>query len=334
MQPSEIPLEILTYIISFVPEEDLKNIAMVSKSLNKSVELSLASLFQSYSKSNALQPYITLANKKFIVDPAKPAELNLEKVRFIFQAVMKEAHKMGYKKEPLSMDTVSAYHLQYVLNWMDRMKNLISFAKKIPILDIEVVVKSDLPDSKKAVKIKELLKKNKTQLEKMVSLDLTGCKLTAFPREIDYFKGLQKLDLTDNNLTTLPPEIGSLSLLKRLILERNQLHHLPTEITKLTQLQILSLNRNIFTAMPSEIWALTQLRELYIQNNQLVTIPSEITSLTLLKVLFATDNLLSVIPDELNSLTRLDHLNFSNNPIVTFPRMIASLLDRGHGEYF
>lgn len=331
-----IPPEIWETIFSFTQTKP-ENLAGVSSALDAIVRKSVASLFEKYAKTKNLKPYTDIARQLQTVTPKGRKQdqfLEIQKVKFVFQEIMKKAQEMGFKENELTeaelqnistiLQILSPTHLRDVVKWMEA-KNLYLFASKIPEMKAFLSTKEHLPLLEQAKEIRKWMRKNEESLKKITVLKLDGINLTALPKEIKYFTGLTDLNLYNNKLATLPSEIEYLTQLKRLYLNKNKLTSLPGSIKGLTQLQILYLNNNELTYLPREIGFLTQLKDLHLFHNKLTALPNEIGYLTQLRTLFLFENELTIIPSEIRFLTLLQQLQLSDNQLEAIPREIGSL---------
>ncbi len=325
---SKLPPEILLSIF-LLSDNELKDLAPVSKHWNQTINKGLSTLFQQYTQNESLEPYIDLAQKKYTLqDPEKEVEVNVQRIKLVFNEVLLKAKKMGYKEEPLTIQNLSAAHLQEVAKWMEEQEasNLNTFASRIPEMKPFLESVEQLPSSEKAQAIRIWMEENQDVLESITQLNLMSSGLNALPKEIQYFTKLQHLNLQNNQIKVIPTEICRLHQLQKLNLFNNKIITLPSEIGSLTQLRELDLFNNKITTLPSEIGALTQLQELYLAFNQIETIPSEMKSLTQLRKLDFNNNKITIIPSEIGSLIQLQTLYLSNNQIKEIPSEIGTLI--------
>lgn len=342
----EIPQDILKYII-LLSDTEIKNLAMTSHMWNETVKLALSSLLKSYKENDSLRSYTDLADQIFVskdvsavskdlkegqnIDQKFTENIqNIQKVKFVFQKIMQEAHQMGYPEEAPTMQTLSGAHLKEVDEWTQEQKALNQLAAKIPEMTIFLYTIQSLPPLEKNEKIRNWMPNNLNRIER---LNLEKSDFTTLPKEIQYLIRLKRLSLLDNQLHVLPPEIKSWTELESLILTNNNLTTLPSEIGFLTMLQRLYLPNNRLKSLPSEIKYLTDLESLNLSRNQLTAIPSEIAFLTKLETLNLSGNRLTTIPSGLESLIKLEELDLSQNEIKAFPNKIGYLVHQGNGKY-
>jgi Leucine-rich repeat (LRR) protein len=119
--------------------------------------------------------------------------------------------------------------------------------------------------------------------EKVIRLDLSRKKLTAFPKEILLLKNLQELNLSKNRIDSLPEQIKQLIHLQYLNLSGNRLKYLPDSIGALTQLVILIASRNNLLEIPKGIGGLVHLEVLDLWENDIGFFPNELSKLKKLK---------------------------------------------------
>lgn len=121
--------------------------------------------------------------------------------------------------------------------------------------------------------------------DKVIKLNLSKKKLTAFPLQILSFRHLQYLSLNTNRLTSVPSDIGKLEELETLDLSKNKIRELPPEIGDLKNLKHLILYQNDIDTIPPEIGQLKKLIVLDLWDNELSTLPGTIKNLVHLEIL-------------------------------------------------
>lgn len=105
------------------------------------------------------------------------------------------------------------------------------------------------------------LPKGVSKFVNLQSIDLGGCGLTAFPRELLSCKQLTSLNLSDNPIGSIPNDIDSLSNLNRLSLRNTGITTLPASIGKCLVLSQIELQGNPLASLPiAEINQLPRLR--------------------------------------------------------------------------
>ena len=247
--------------------------------------------------------------------------------------------------------------LKKIINNTSRFRNLISLlqeATNMSEYDFYTEIESSILQEINGMKVIYLLKLNwsnsRIQISegKIISLNLSSCKikillenfkeffelqrlnldnnlLPSLPESIGSLKKLRELSLCDNQLSSLPESIGSLQNLQDLYLYDNQLSSLPESIGSLKKLRELSLCDNQLSSLPESIGSLKKLRELYLWNNQLSSLPESITSLKKLRELHLWKNQLSSLPESIGSLKKLRELDLENNQLSSLPESIGSL---------
>ncbi len=326
---SNLSPEILLSIF-LLSENELKNLAPASKHWNQTIQKGLSTLFNSYTRSESLRPYTDLAKKTYALkDPARETEVNVQRVKLVFKEIILKAQKMGYQKESVNIQNLSAAHLQEIVKWMEEQeaKSLNVFASKIPEMQSALTSMQDLPELEKAQAIRTWMKENQDILENITTLDVDHCDLATIPKEIKYFTQLQTLNLSNNQIKVIPSEIEALTQLQVLDLSKNQITAIPSEIGSLAELQTLFLVNNQITAIPNEIGNLTHLGEIYLSHNDITVIPSAIGSLAELRTLVLSNNHIKTIPSEIGFLVELSTLRLNNNHIKTIPSQIWSLVE-------
>lgn len=126
-----------------------------------------------------------------------------------------------------------------------------------------------MPDSVRYLNLRgQKIKKFPASLglfKNMVSIDLSECGLTAFPKEVLACSMLATLNLNNNQITVLPPEIDQLSKLTRLSLHNTGITGLPATIGKCQLLSTLDISQNPLASLPvKELNTLPRLRSLTI----------------------------------------------------------------------
>lgn len=285
LQLLQLPRDLLEYIFLLNPKTQVKDFAALCKICNQATNQILSLLFRSYVRSQVINPYTISAKTSHIVVPEGKQNQDqyqeIQKVKFVFQEIMKEAEEMGFKNEIHNFETLSVPYLEYVVNWTkEEAHNLSQFASRVPRMAAYFNTIKDLPPLERARAIKKWMEENKENLKRMTKLKLDGLNLTSLPREIKYFTGLRNLNLNGNQLTILPKEIKFLTELQFLYLSRNHLNGLPIEMGYLTQLQYLYLSDNDFTTPPDEVQSLAQLRQLNLCNNKIPDFPANFAHLS------------------------------------------------------
>jgi len=101
----------------------------------------------------------------------------------------------------------------------------------------------------------------------VVVLDISACKLSAFPAEILLLSNLEELDVSRNPLRSLPPALGQLHSLRVLAANSIGCSSLPAELGQLPCLHTLSLRDNRFYSLPRWLCLLANLETLLVEGN-------------------------------------------------------------------
>ncbi|KAK6763326.1 hypothetical protein RB195_023870 [Necator americanus] len=164
----------------------------------------------------------------------------------------------------------------------------------------------------------------KYDLSDLVSLDLSGNRLSDVPACVCESRSLESLRLRDNILRSIPLNIFYLRSLTVLDLSNNKIVHLPLSLFELP-LEIVLLNGNRLDSIPHEIRQLSStLAELDLSCNLLRSIPVDIALLKMLRVLNLRRNLLEQFPSELCRLS-LHTLDLSCNRLKHLPPHIGKM---------
>ncbi|XP_065082064.1 uncharacterized protein LOC135704513 [Ochlerotatus camptorhynchus] len=128
-----------------------------------------------------------------------------------------------------------------------------------------------------------LLDNNQSKIYEILSLDLTGNKLSDV-EVLSRFTKLQQLTLDGNSLDRLSMDFFTgMSELRKLSLANNQLYNVDTKKTlQLLKLRSLSLAGNQLVELNVEKWELVSLMELDISNNQLYLLHGSLGQFTAL----------------------------------------------------
>ncbi|CAN5123186.1 hypothetical protein BH09BAC3_BH09BAC3_30000 [soil metagenome] len=156
-------------------------------------------------------------------------------------------------------------------------------------------------------------------------LDLSGQKLTQFPREIVQFKNLRKLTLAHNNLKSIPAEIGTLTELEYLHLAQNQITALPASMKNLKKLNWINLDDNKFIQFPGVVSSLTGLTSLSLNNNFIATLPNSIGQLSKLENFYIWGNRLTDLGLGICSLIQLEDIRLWGNQLKVLPNCLGAL---------
>ena len=179
--------------------------------------------------------------------------------------------------------------------------------------------------------VKQFLKENTVELQKVDGLNLHSQKLRAVPQEIVYFIGLSKLDISHNALKELPEEIGLLTQLTELRVNHNALKALPKGIGQLTLMKNFQCSSNRLSEFPSGICKMVQLRSLNLSKNQIVNLPDEIGNLKALNYLYLDSCGLTSLPSSISNMQYLIGFYLFNNQLLSLP---DSLIELKNLKYF
>lgn len=160
---------------------------------------------------------------------------------------------------------------------------------------------------------------------KVTGLDLWGCRLETFPKEILELKYLKDLKLNSNLLQSLPEDLKNLILLKNLFLEDNNLRTLPAAFGYLPSLETVNLDCNSLSSLPDSMGNLKKLKRLSLISNNLSELPESISSLESLVFLNLGSNDLKDLPESFEKLENLQVLSLENNQFSTFPDVLTKL---------
>ncbi|CAJ0609525.1 unnamed protein product [Cylicocyclus nassatus] len=165
---------------------------------------------------------------------------------------------------------------------------------------------------------------NKYDLSDLISLDLSGNRLSDIPTCVCESRSLESLSLRDNALRSVPRNILFLRSLTVLDLSNNKIVQLPLSLFELP-LEIVLLTGNRLDSIPREIRQLSStLAELDVSCNFLKSIPPDIALLKMLRVLNLRQNLLECFPSELCRLS-LHTLDLSCNRLKQLPSRIGKM---------
>ncbi|KKL61727.1 hypothetical protein LCGC14_2192400 [marine sediment metagenome] len=125
---------------------------------------------------------------------------------------------------------------------IDDASNFINFFEELP-LSRETVSSEDIVTE--AEKLREIFTKNIEILKLLITdLNLSGCRLTALPREISSFENLQELDISGNPFEVIPDGVFDFEKLQRLDVASCNLSTIPVDILVLNNLQSLNVSFN------------------------------------------------------------------------------------------
>lgn len=146
-----------------------------------------------------------------------------------------------------------------------------------------------------------------SNLNRLVSLNLSGVVLVVVPPELSTLTTLQQLCLADCMLSLLPAWMATFTLLKVLRLESNSLVSLPTGLLAAPSLETLTVSHNQLTTLGS-VGPSTSLQKLDLASNCLSELPDSISSLQALEWLLLSGNQFRMVPPSLSLIPKLRFL--------------------------
>lgn len=156
-------------------------------------------------------------------------------------------------------------------------------------------------------------------------LDLTGCSLAEFPREIfGLADSLEVLDLSRNALTALPDDFGRLHRLRVLFCSDNAFTQLPPALGDCPALDMVGFKANRIAQVPATALP-TRLRWLILTDNAIEQLPDTLGDCARLQKLMLAGNRLQQLPDALARCHRLELLRLSANRFERLPALLATL---------
>ena len=156
-------------------------------------------------------------------------------------------------------------------------------------------------------------------------LDLPGCGLSAFPREIfELAESLEVLNLTGNALAELPADFARLSRLRILFCSENQFTHLPEVLGDCPQLDMVGFKSNRI-AQVSGAALPPRLRWLILTDNEIGELPDELGQRPRLQKLMLAGNRLSALPDAMAACQQLELLRIASNRFEQLPDWLFTL---------
>ncbi|XP_018416318.1 PREDICTED: volume-regulated anion channel subunit LRRC8D-like isoform X2 [Nanorana parkeri] len=187
------------------------------------------------------------------------------------------------------------------------------------------------------------------KMNRLVTLNLSHCKISKIPSAISGLTSLQYIDLSSNlirnvaeldtlqrlrSLTILrlchnaicrlPPSIAFLLNLEELSISHNKLDNLPVPLFNLVRLRYLDVSYNLIRVIPPEVGHLTRLETLAVTANQISSLPHELFRCSRLRSLHAGSNKLSSIPSQIGQLPLLSSLELTGNNLTTLPEEISN----------
>jgi hypothetical protein len=142
--------------------------------------------------------------------------------------------------------------------------------------DFEAIVELVQLESLKAYGGLATLPPGLGRLSRLVTLELDGNHLGAWPDVVTELASLERLRIASSGITgAVPPTLGRLVRLRHLTLRWNQIDALPEALGALSQLETLDLESNQLSALPASLGALRSLRTLDLSRNRFSELPVE-----------------------------------------------------------
>ncbi len=187
------------------------------------------------------------------------------------------------------------------------------------------------------------------ELQKLMHLDLEGCKIGKGIERLSRLKSLQYLALDDSELEALPDDMGDLQELMALSLleievDKDRIPQslarlkglrifriggsflFPEAVLELSELQHLHIDLPEMERFPEEIRNLYKLEYLELNHCGLYTLPDSLGKLQKLKTLKLYDMYdLQALPEEIGNLQELEYLGLDNSGVHTLPDGLCRL---------
>jgi len=210
-------------------------------------------------------------------------------------------------------------------NHNDLKKEDLAFLKSISILSLEKYHATTLPlivknfTNLNSVYLRECDSLDINQAFEVLSVssnltivDISNCKMQAFPENIFKLKKMERLFINDNSLTKIPSTISMLKNIKMIGVDA-ELSELPKEIGDLKSLHSLDLRGNSFSHFPVQIVALTNLKVLDLMYNSITEFPAEISKMSNLSSLYIGGNPFALKEIEYMTNHKNQHSDAYNN---------------------
>jgi hypothetical protein len=250
----------------------------------------------------------------------KPDAVKIDRL-FLAATQIGEAKSLDYDVKALRLHMEPLIVAEgYIKLWEAMLR---SAPASLKTLMAEVKFGSDLLAN--AEMIKQFLKGNTPEIQKVDVLNLHSQKLKALPPEIAHFTGLSKLDISYNFLKELPEEIGLFTKLTELRINHNALKALPTSIGKLILMKNFQCSCNQLSEFPSGICKMVQLRSLNLSKNQIVMLPDDIGNLKALNYLYLDSCALTALPSSISNMQYLIGFYLFNNELTSLPDSLTLL---------
>jgi Leucine-rich repeat (LRR) protein len=161
-------------------------------------------------------------------------------------------------------------------------------------------------------------------MQRITSLHLEDCSLTAFPPEICKLRDLRILHIANNDLRQFPDAIGDLASLVELRARGISLCQLPETVGRLKKLEVLDLSCNkLEMLLPhSGLVQMTALERLDLSDNNIFLMPSDLSTLVSLKWLNVAHNRLDGLPEQWPP--NLDFLDVYDNLLECLPASLPT----------
>ncbi|EPQ29178.1 uncharacterized protein PFL1_03465 [Pseudozyma flocculosa PF-1] len=113
----------------------------------------------------------------------------------------------------------------------------------------------------------EVLERVLPSTQRLLVLDVSGCKLDSLPLALGNCLGLEELDVSRNPLGEVPDFVSNLRALRVLSADNAGLRALPQSLSRLQELQCLGLRNNLLTHLPNWLHRLGKLDRLMLEGN-------------------------------------------------------------------
>ena len=148
-------------------------------------------------------------------------------------------------------------------------------------------------------------------------VDLRGCQLDEFPRELFALADtLRRLDLSSNRLRALPDDLPRLRELRTLFCSDNPFETLPAVLGQCANLDLIGFKANTISHVPAEALP-PRLRWLILSDNRVESLPETLGDCPRLQKLALAGNRLTALPAGLARCERLELIRLSANRFAT-----------------
>jgi hypothetical protein len=289
-----IPVEVLSYMLSFVPLQEHLQLRRVSTEWlyvwNDEMAKQMKSFGQHGVQTNALW------------------ESQQKEIEYLFESENKVLAKTNN-----ALSVIVAYQkLKEVTNQQISILALHAREKVLNKINIAIIF--------------QCIQQSDMSLDQ--KLDCSACGLTRFPEKviednIDFFQTVQRVDICHNHLSVLPGNIGYCVSLETLNIFNNRLTALPDSIGKCVRLNTLSADINDLTTLPDSICGCLALKYLEVNKNKLISLPENIGQCVSLRWISASWNKLTFIPQSIGQCGKLEWLKVSYNQLTMLPDSIV-----------